>query len=47
MPPRVQGLKEVVTGPWTADQATNTRQRTYSYVRPLNIPLPFAPKQCK
>ena len=41
------------TGAWVADPALaastgykGARTRTMSYVKPLRIPLPMAPKQC-
>ena len=48
-----QELRDVQTGAWVADPALaastgykGARTRTMSYIKPLRIPLPMAPKQC-
>lgn len=38
-------LTDVSAGAWVSDAAGRVRQ--VSYTKPLNIPLPLAPKQCK
>lgn len=40
-----QGLKEVTPTPWV--MVGGQKQRTASYIKPLNIPIPMAPKSAK
>ena len=38
-------LRDVVVGPWLVEGSERVRQ--VSYTKPLVIPIPFAPKECK
>ena len=41
----MQKLKDVNITPWTLDPVTKTKSRTTTYIKPLNLNIPFVPKE--
>ena len=43
-----QGLRDTAVGAWIAESALGrgAKTRSVTYIRPLSIPIPMAPKQC-